>query len=58
MEYKIIKDFEKDYETIKKAIKDDWWSIKLPYIKKAKKRILNELQFFPRIEKIINNELF
>lgn len=56
--YLDLEDFEKDYETIKKAIKDDWWSIKLPYIKKAKKRILNELQFFPRIEKIINNQLF
>jgi hypothetical protein len=56
--YLELEDFEKDYETIIKALKDDWWSIKLPYIKEAKQKILNELQFFPRLEKIINNELF
>lgn len=48
-------DFEKDYETIKKAISEDWWSQRLPYIKEAKTKILNEYQFFPKLEKIINN---
>ena len=51
-------DFEKSYNIIKKAIEEDWWSKRIDIIKKEKNRILNEMQFFPRIEKIIyNNEL-
>lgn len=53
--YLELEDFEKDYQIIKKAIEDDLWSKKLPFIKKAKEKILKELQFFPRLEKIINN---
>jgi hypothetical protein len=52
--YLELEDFEKDYHIIKKAMNDNWWSIKLPYIKKEKEKILNELQFFPRLCKIIN----
>ena len=52
--YLELSNFEKDYELIKKAINDNWWQHRLPYIKAMKKKILNELQFFPRIEKIIN----
>jgi hypothetical protein len=51
--YLELSNFEKDYNTIKKAISEDWHSLKLPYIKAEKKRILNELQFFPRLQKII-----
>jgi hypothetical protein len=47
-------DFEKDYEKVKKAINNNIWKERLPYIKQAKEKILNETQFFPRIEKIIN----
>ena len=46
-------DFEKDYEIIEKAIRENWWEQRLPYIKDAKKKILNELQFFPRLERIL-----
>lgn len=53
--YLELSNFEKDYETIVKAIKDDLWSTKLPYIITEKKRILNELQFFPRLQKIIGD---
>ena len=53
--YLELSNFEKDYQTIKKAIEEDWWSQRLPYIKEAKKKILNELQFFPRLHKIINS---
>ena len=49
-----LSNFEKDYKTIQKAINEDWHTKRLPYIKEAKKKILNELQFFPRLEKIIN----
>lgn len=51
--YLELSNFEKDYQIIKKAIEENWWNQRLPYIKEAKEKILNELQFFPRIEKII-----
>lgn len=44
--------FEDDMNTIKKAIIEDWWSQRIETIRKEKKRILNELQFFPRLEKL------
>ena len=48
-----LEDFEKDYATIKKAIAEDWHSQRLPYIREAKKKILEELQFFPRLERVL-----
>ena len=51
--YLELSNFEQDYEIIKKAIEEDLWSKRLPFIKEAKKKILNELQFFPRLEKIL-----
>ena len=54
--YLELSNFEKDYEKIKRAIEENWWEQRLPYIKEAKKKILNEMQFFPRIEKIINDK--
>ena len=50
-----LSNFEKDYEIIKKAVKEDLWSQRIKYIRQAKQKILDELQFFPRIEKIINS---
>uniref|UniRef100_A0A6C0E0G6 Fucosyltransferase C-terminal domain-containing protein n=1 Tax=viral metagenome TaxID=1070528 RepID=A0A6C0E0G6_9ZZZZ len=51
--YLELSNFEQDYQLIKKAIEEDWWTQRLPYIKEAKNKILNELQFFPRLENII-----
>lgn len=51
-----LSNFEKDYQTICKAIREDWHTQRLPYIKEAKKKILNELQFFPRVERIIKSK--
>ena len=51
--YLELSNFEQDYETIKRAIREDWYTQRLPYIRKAKKQILEELQFFPKLEKII-----
>jgi hypothetical protein len=45
--------FEESLEIINKAINEDWWSDRIEYIRNTKTKILNELQFFPRIEKII-----
>lgn len=50
-----LSNFEKDYEIVKKAIEEDWHTQRLPYIQEAKRKILNELQFFPRLERILNN---
>lgn len=56
--YLELKDFEKDCNIIKNAIKKDLYSERLLYIKKEKHRILNELQFFPRIEKFLSEIQF
>ena len=50
-----LSNFEADYIKIKEVIRENLWYERLPYIKEAKKKILNEMQFFPRIEKIIEN---
>ncbi len=47
-------DFEKDLQIIQEAIRDNWWEQRLPYIQEAKRKILNETSFFPRLSKIIN----
>jgi hypothetical protein len=46
-------DHAKSIETIKNAIENDEWSKRLPYIRQAKEKILNELQIFPTLEKIL-----
>lgn len=51
--YLELLNFERDYEIIKRAIQEDWYSQRLVYIREAKKKILNELQFFPRLEKFL-----
>jgi len=50
-----MNDFQKSYEIIKTAIEEDWWSERIDIIRKEKKKILDELAFFPTIEKIILN---
>jgi len=49
-----LNNFEQDYEIIKRAISEDWWTQRLPYIRKMKEKILNNYSFFPRLESIIN----
>ena len=48
-----MKDFEKSYQIIKSAIEEDLWSQRIDIIRQEKKKILNELAFFPTIHKII-----
>jgi hypothetical protein len=50
-----ITDFEKSYQIIKQAVSEDWWSQRIDIIRQEKQKILNELAFFPTIDKIINN---
>ena len=49
-----INDFEECYQIMMTAIKEDWWSQRIDIIRREKYRILNELGFFPTINKIIN----
>jgi len=51
-----VNDFENSYQIIKKAIEEDLWSQRIDIIRKEKQRILNEMTFFPTIEKIINKQ--
>ena len=46
---------EESFNIIQKAIKEDWWSQRIDAIKKMKQKILNELGFFPVLEKLVNN---
>lgn len=48
-----LKNFEEDAKIVKKAIEEDWWSQKIEVIRQEKMKILNNLQFFPRLEKMI-----
>lgn len=43
------RDCEKSYQLISKAIQEDWHTQRLPYIKAAKRDILNRLYFFPTL---------
>jgi len=53
--YLELSNFEQDYNTIKKAIEENWWEQRLPAIREAKRIILEESQFFPRLHGIITS---
>jgi hypothetical protein len=42
---------------IKQAIEEDWWSQRIEIIRKEKRKILDELAFFPTIDKIISQHI-
>ena len=48
-----LDDFEASYRRIVAAIRDDEWSKRLAVIRREKHRILDELQFFPTVERVI-----
>ena len=43
------RDCEKSYQLVTKAMQEDWYTQRLPYIKAAKRDILNRLYFFPTL---------
>lgn len=49
-------DFEKSSQIIKRAIEEDWWSERIDIIRKEKEKILNEMAFFPTLDRIIQNK--
>lgn len=49
-----LSNFESDCSIIEKAIREDWYSQRLPYIREAKRKILDEMQFIPRLKNLLN----
>jgi hypothetical protein len=48
-----LTDFEKSYDIVVKAISENEYAKRIGFIRAAKYKILNELQFFPTVEDII-----
>jgi GR25 family glycosyltransferase involved in LPS biosynthesis len=48
-----LDDFERSREAIERAIADGEWERRLPAIREAKRRLLDELQFFPTLERVV-----
>jgi hypothetical protein len=48
-----LKDAAASLEIVKRAIREDWWSQRIATIRAEKKRIVSELQFFPRVQALI-----
>jgi hypothetical protein len=51
-----LADISGSLKIIEKAIQEDWWSQRIDVIRKEKEKILTKLFFFPRIQKIIEND--
>lgn len=49
-----LNNFDESLRIIRKAIEEDWWSQRIDIIKKEKQRIIEELNFFKVLEKIIS----
>lgn len=47
-------DVEENCNIIQQAMEAKWWEKQLPTIKAAKAKILDELQVFPRLEKLLS----
>lgn len=50
--------YEETYQLIKKSIEESEWDKRLPYIREMKRKIINKLSFFPRVERILMKETF
>jgi len=51
-----LNDKEGSLRTIQKAIEEDWWSQRINTIRKMKTKILEELAFFPNLQKILESK--
>lgn len=52
--YLDLLNFDDDCKKVKDAIDKNLWEERLPYIREAKKKILDHISFFPCLESIIN----
>jgi hypothetical protein len=48
-----LDNIDQSIDIIETAIREDWWSQRIETIRKEKQKIINELGFFPALEKII-----
>lgn len=48
-----LEDPAKSFAIIQQAIAEDWWSQRIDVIKQMKEKILNELGFFPLLERLL-----
>lgn len=51
--YLELSNFEEDYKKVLTAIENNEWEKRIDVIRKEKQKILDYLQFFPRLERII-----
>jgi FkbM family methyltransferase len=51
-----LNDFESSLQIVKKAMQEDWWSQRLPFIRAEKQKILTKLGFFPTLKNIIESK--
>jgi hypothetical protein len=49
-----IDDFEACYQLMLKAVEEDWWTQRLPFIQEAKQKILKELSFSSVVHGILS----
>ncbi len=43
--------FDRAFAVVKKAIEEDWWGARINIIRKEKRKIIDEIGFFPRLKK-------
>jgi len=48
---------EETLSIMRRAIAEDWWSQRVESIRKMKDKVLNELQIWPQVERVIKNQL-
>ena len=51
-----MNDFGAAFDTIKRAIQEDWWGQRLPAIRKEKARILETMTVMPTVERILREK--
>ncbi len=52
-----LEDIYESTRIVEQAIREDWWSQRIDIIREEKKKIMNELGFFPLIKKIIEKNI-
>jgi hypothetical protein len=48
-----LNDFEGAIALVKRAIEEDWWGARIDIIRKEKRKILEEIGFFPNLKKVL-----
>ena len=48
-----LDDFEGAFAVVKRAIEEDWWSARIDIIRREKRKIMEELGFFPNLKKVL-----